>query len=78
MVEGEPLKLEQTNELYHEDSESLLNEYCSICYTNNIIIGVEPLSDQEKEGTFEFSCKHRFCTSCASEFLRDIIESNNI
>ena len=60
-VDGESIKIEETNEVLQDDSDQFLTDYCSICCTNEIAIGGEPLTEKEKENTFEFSCKHRFC-----------------
>ena len=55
------------------DSESLFDNYCSICYVNEIVVNGE---DHFDEQTFEFSCKHRFCRPCCEQMLRPHIINN--
>ena len=55
---------------YGEDD----NNYCSICYTNEIWTGPGPINDDDM--TMEFGCKHRFCMECCRTQLEQQIQNN--
>ena len=71
--------LGQTRELQREEeSDDLFSDLCTICYTNQIVLGTEPLTEKEKIDTFEFSCKHRFCINCARQAIEPSIINNQL
>jgi len=69
-------KISEPSEVDIEETfeESLLDDYCPICYVNKIVTGDDPVD----EATFEFSCQHRFCVSCCEETLRCNIINNEL
>ena len=50
-------------------------DYCTICWTNEIQTGKEPIKDAT---TFEFPCQHRFCIDCSDSTLRPAILNNQL
>ena len=58
------------------DSEGEEN-YCSICYTNVIEADGKPVKSDDKI-TIEFECKHRFCSECVIETLKNNINNAEI
>ena len=60
------------------DSEVAEEEnYCSICYTNVIAAEGKPIKSDDKI-TIEFECKHRFCSECVIETLKNHINNAEI
>ena len=56
-----------------EEEENL----CPVCYSNPIVKDSEPLIPGDT-GTVEFECKHRFCSDCTVEQLKNYVESAEI
>jgi hypothetical protein len=50
---------------------------CRICYYNEITPTPLPIPDGDK-GTFEFECKHRFCSECVAMQFEQAVSSNSL
>ena len=69
----DPPLLETSRE--HADDTALL-DYCPICYDNVIVDGEE--AELLMNGTFKFSCSHRFCIDCAVYSVKHHILDNEL